>query len=146
MAPFSEDSWGITYPNYDLFKSSLGDVVKLLKNDSLDIASINKTSPATLEIEYQFLQLQNQKQNLAPTSKTMAYSLMKPTKEESLVFFQNLSKAADCSQQQILVKNFYDSVMNNPVFSHHNSFLVDSFGNSTGSIQCFCRLRFLAKR
>lgn len=60
MAPFSEETWSITYPNYDLFKESLTNVIDML-NDGTPISQINISSPASLEIEYQFTQSQTQK-------------------------------------------------------------------------------------
>jgi len=111
MAPFSEETWGITYPNYELFQTSLGDLLTLLNDKSYTIEKVNQTIPATLEIEYQFSQIQTQDTNIAPTSKTIYYSLMKPTKEDSMSFFQNLASVANCSQNPIFIENFYDSLV-----------------------------------
>jgi len=111
MAPFSEETWGITYPNYELFQSSLGDLLTMLNNKSFTLEKVNETIPANLQIEYQFSQVQTQNTNIAPTSKTVYYSLMKTTKEDSIAFFTKLANVANCSQDPLYIDNFYDSLI-----------------------------------
>ena len=63
MSAFSQETWSITQPNYQLFQQNLSSVYHQLLNDPGSITSLNISTPVSLQLNIQFLQSQNQQVN-----------------------------------------------------------------------------------
>ena len=59
MSPFSEQTWSIAKPNYDMLITELNKTISQL--DDIPLSKLNQTSPISLQLDIQFLQSQTQK-------------------------------------------------------------------------------------
>lgn len=65
MSPFSEQTWSIAEPNFDLLQSSLTGIALLLNTETVDTLNSSTNTSANLQVNVEFLQYQSQSVSLS---------------------------------------------------------------------------------